>query len=52
MPLQPLIRFLADQRGDMTERGLILIAAVVSAVSLWYVLGAQVVCKLLEGGAH
>jgi len=48
MSLQPFIRFLTDQRGDMVERGLILVAIVVAAVGLWYSLGAQLAAKLAE----
>lgn len=52
MPLQPFIRFVTDQHGDMIERGLILFAIVVSAIDLWYALGAQVASKLIDiGGA-
>jgi len=44
----PFLRFLADDRGDMVERGLILVAIVVAAVGLWYALGAKLAAKLGE----
>ena len=48
MSLHPLFRFLSDQRGDMVERGLILVAIVVAAIGLWYSLGSQLADKLSE----
>ena len=48
MSLQSFIRFLTDERGDMVERGLILVAIVVAAVGLWYSLGAKLATKLGE----
>ncbi len=38
--------FLLDDTGDMVERGLILAAIVVAAISLWNVLGSKLAAKL------
>ncbi len=44
----PLTRFLADERGDMVERGLILVAIIVAAVALWYTLGDRLAANLSQ----
>jgi Flp pilus assembly pilin Flp len=38
--------FLKDDRGDMVERGLILAAIVVAAVTIWNTLGSKLASKL------
>jgi len=38
--------FLLDESGDMVERGLILAAIVVAAISLWNNLGSKLAAKL------
>lgn len=38
--------FLFDESGDMVERGLILAAIVVAAISLWNTLGSKLAQKL------
>lgn len=38
--------FLLDESGDMVERGLILAAIVVAAISLWNTLGGKLATKL------
>ena len=41
-------RFLTDDRGDMVERGLILVAIVVAAVAIWYTLGDKLATNLSQ----
>lgn len=38
--------FLADNRGDMVERGLILAAIVVAAIAFWFSIGQKLSQKL------
>ena len=40
--------YLTGTDGDMVERGLIMVAIVVAAVSLWYALGDKLAAKLGE----
>ena len=40
--------YLLGTEGDMVERGLILVAIVVSAVALWFSLGGKLAAKLGE----
>ena len=44
----PLRQFLSDERADMVERGLILVAIIVAAVGLWYALGEKLATNLSQ----
>jgi len=46
--LATFVAFLADEQGDMVERGVILVAIVVAAVGLWYALGAKLAQNLSQ----
>lgn len=40
------LQFLREDEGDMVERGLILAAIVVAAVTIWNTLGSKLATKL------
>ena len=46
--LYQLQAYLTGTEGDMVERGLIMVAIVVAAISLWYSLGNKLAEKLGE----
>lgn len=46
--MSQLQAYLTGTEGDMVERGLILVAIVVAAISMWYALGGKLAGKLGE----